>query len=506
MQFRFSSKVHYSIAVLSLVLLAVGMPFNKILMSLGSMLGVFNLLLERDFKEYWNNIKKNKAFLWLFIFIGIHLLGLLWTDDYSYAFHDLQIKLPLLAVPLALVARPIEKTHLYLILKILLVTLTFSSIINFGSYFNWFGDKVYLDIREMSLFGSHIRYGILVGLGVGICIHLIEQTKKYQVLLVLLIIWFSIYTFYSQVISGGITLLIVFIFYLFKWSWNKNRVLTYSLAGVFSILFISLIGFFRPQSSILLDPDKLPKFTNEGNHYDNDLMSKHIEHNQPVYVSFCDKELRREWNKLSVINYDSLDLKQQFIRNTLIRYLSSKKLSKDAEGIKHLSSEDISNIEKGIASIDELKSGLIGRLYAVRFQLNNNEDPNGHSLLQRFEYWKTTVHIIQENWLIGVGTGDVQSAFDKQYEKEKSPLKIQNRLRAHNLYLTILVTFGVVGCIVFLLFLYQFLKFNFTKESFLSIVFLAVFMVTSLIEDTIETQLGVCIVAFFIAIGLQKDK
>lgn len=506
MQFRFSPKVHYYIAVLSLVLLAMGMPFNKILMSLGSMLGIFNLILERDFKEYWNNIKTNKALLWLSLFFVIHLLGLLWTDDYSYAFHDLQIKLPLLAVPLALVARPIQKQHIYLILRILLVSLTLSSIINFGYYFNWFGNKSYLDIREMSLFGSHIRYGILIGLGVGICIHLIEKIKKYQVLLALLIIWFSIYTFYSQVISGGITLLIVFIFYLFKWSWFKNRVFTFSLFGTLSVFFISLISFFTPQNSVSLDPDQLPKFTKEGNAYDNDLMSKHIEHNQPVYVSVCDKELRREWNKLSVINYDSLDLKQQFVRNTLIRYLSSKKLSKDAEGIKHLTSEDISNIGKGIASVDELKSGLIGRLYAVRFQLNNNEDPNGHSLLQRFEYWKTAFHIIQHNWLIGVGTGDVQSAFDKQYEKEKSPLKTQNRLRAHNLYLTILVTFGVIGCIVFVLFLYQFLKFNFTKESFLSIVFLAVFMVTSLIEDTIETQLGVCIVAFFIAIGIQKEK
>lgn len=506
MQFRFSPKIHYSIAILSLVLLVIGMPFNKILMSLGSMLGVFNLLLERDFNVYWNNIKTNKAFLWLFLFIGLHLLGFLWTEDYSYAIHDLKIKLPLLAVPLALVARPIQKQHIYLILKILLVTLTLSSIINFGSYFHLFGDKTYLDIREMSLFGSHIRYGILIGLGVGICFHLIEQTKKHQALLVLLIIWFSIYTFYSQVISGGIALLTVFIFYLFKWSWPKNKVLTYSLAGVFTILFISLIGFFRPQSSISLDPDKLPKFTKEGNAYDNDLMSKHIEHNQPVYVSVCDKELRREWNKLSLINYDSLDLKKQFIRNTLIRYLSSKKLSKDAEGIKYLNQTDVTNIENGFASIDELKSGLIGRLYAVRFQLNNDEDPNGHSLLQRFEYWKTAVHIIKDNWIIGVGTGDVQFAFNQQYESDNSPLKIQNRLRAHNLYLTILVSFGVLGLVVFFMFLYQFLKLNWKKEAFLSIVFLAVFMVTCLIEDTIETQLGVCIVAFFTAIGLQKEK
>lgn len=506
MQFRFSSKVHYSIAVLSLVLLAVGMPFNKILMSLGSMLGVFNLLVERDFKVYWNNVKTNKPFLWLSLFIGLHLLGFLWTEDYSYAIHDLKIKLPLLAVPLALVARPIQKQHLHLILKLLLLALTFSSIINFGSYFHVFGNRTYLDIREMSLFGSHIRYGILIGLGVAVCFHLIEQTKTYKSLLVLLIIWFSIYTFYSQVISGGIALLTVFMFYLFKWSWQKNRVLTFSLVGIFSIMLISLIGFFRPQNSISLDPDKLPKFTNEGNAYDNDLMSKHVENNQPVYVSVCDKELRREWNKLSFINYDSLDLKKQFIRNTLIRYLSSKKLSKDAEGIKHLNKKDVSNIENGFASVDELKSGLIGRLYAVRFQLNNDEDPNGHSLLQRFEYWKTAVHVIQKNWLFGVGTGDVQSEFDTQYENDNSPLKVQNRLRAHNLYLTILVTFGVFGLAIFLGFLYQFLKFNWKKEAFLSIVFLAVFMVTCLIEDTIETQLGVCIVAFFTAIGLQKEK
>jgi len=138
--------------------------------------------------------------------------------------------------------------------------------------------------------------------------------------------------------------------------------------------------------------------------------------------------------------------------------------------------------------------------------LNNNDNPNGHSLLQRFEYWKTAIKIIKENWLIGVGTGDVQNAFDQQYEKDNSVLISSNRLRSHNMYLTVLVTFGVIGFMIFIGFIFHFFKQNFSSNRFFYFVVLAVIVTTFLIEDTIETQLGVSIVSFFIALGLQDDK
>ena len=147
MKFRFSSSIHYYITLTSVLLLAVGMPLNKIMMSVGAMLGVFNLLLERDFSTYYQNLKNNKAFLWLLAFFLLHILGLIWTTDFEYAAKDIKIKLPLLGVPLALVARPIQTKHIQLALKLLIVTLTFTSILNFLNYYHWIGNNIYSDIR-----------------------------------------------------------------------------------------------------------------------------------------------------------------------------------------------------------------------------------------------------------------------------------------------------------------------------------------------------------------------
>ena len=114
--------------------------------------------------------------------------------------------------------------------------------------------------------------------------------------------------------------------------------------------------------------------------------------------------------------------------------------------------------------------------------------------------------IIKKNWLIGVGTGDIQNAFDQQYEKDNSVLISSNRLRSHNMYLTVFVTFGVIGLVIFMGFIFYFFKQNFSSDRFFYFVVLAVIVTTFLIEDTIETQLGVSIVSFFVALGLQDNK
>jgi hypothetical protein len=222
--------------------------------------------------------------------------------------------------------------------------------------------------------------------------------------------------------------------------------------------------------------------------------------NGPISISICDKELEREWNKKSKIDYYGRDSLNQRIRTTIIRYISSKNLSRDAVGFNLLTSNDIQSIEKGIANVNENKTGLISRLYGLKYQLQNNEDPNGHSLLQRLEFWRAAISIVKNNWLIGVGTGDVQIAFDKEYSLNDTKLKPENRLRAHNYYLTNIITFGIVGLIIFCAFLIVFIRFQLKNKNILGLLFISIFCVTAIIEDTIETQLGATIFAFFIAI------
>ena len=133
-------------------------------------------------------------------------------------------------------------------------------------------------------------------------------------------------------------------------------------------------------------------------------------------------EITEEWSKRSKVSIHSHDAKGQELKQTLIRYLHSKSLPANAKGIRELTKEDLLNIENGIADIRELSNGFISRLYSMRFELQNRSNPNGHSMLQRLEYWDAGFDIACRNLFLGVGLGDVQDEFDQHYDSINSQL------------------------------------------------------------------------------------
>ena len=489
-------------------LVAIGMSFSKVLMSLGTMLVLLNILIEADFKTYWENLKSNSVIKWLVIYFLLHFIGFIWSTNYAYAIGDIRTKSTILILPLVLVSKPITQQHIKLLFSFLVSSVVLSSLINFLNYNHIIGHHTYLDIREMSLFGSHIRFSILIVLSISIIFHYIKsnKSKKINLVLISIICWLLFYTFYSQVLTGIISLLTTILVYTFVQLYRKNKLI---LIGICSILILGIyfiFNFLKPETYSQTDYKKLPKITAEGNPYKNDFTLRGTAENGPISLSICDKELEREWNKKSTISYYGRDSLNQRIRTTIIRYISSKNLNKDASGIDQLTSADIESIEKGIANVNENKTGLISRLYGLKYQLQNNEDPNGHSLLQRLEFWRAANAIIKNNWLIGVGTGDIQIAFNREYSLNHTKLKPENRLRAHNYYLTNIITFGIIGLIIFCAFIIVFIRFQLKNKNILGLLFISVFCVTALIEDTIETQLGATIFAFFIATFSQSKK
>ena len=223
-------------------------------------------------------------------------------------------------------------------------------------------------------------------------------------------------------------------------------------------------------------------------------------------VFICEKELKEAWRNISSIPYEGKDLKKQWLSNTLIRYLDSKHLTKDASGIQALSASDVQAIEKGIADVADLKTGLIARINGLNYQLMNPSNPNGHSLLQRIEYWKTALQIIRKNWLLGVGVGDVQLAFNQQYKQNNTQLTQEHQLRAHNSFLTSWVSFGVFGFVIFCWMQGYFLySFNF-KKAIVPLLFGLITLSSYFLEDTLETQMGVTFFAFFYSFFFEKSE
>lgn len=506
----FGKNFHDNFHLFGISAFAIGLPSSKVILSLATMLLLLNLLLEGSFKTYWQNIKNNRLFLGLALFWSLHIIALLWTTDFAYAANDIRIKLTLLLIPLVLTIKPIlSKRNLKFILLLFVATLAVISFFNFASYQHWIGNRSYSDIRELSLFGSHIRFGILIAVGAGISLFYIRILKSsVKWILLLIFFWFCYYTYYSQIISGLLALVVMlFVFIVFQ-SFNYSKKVGWITVVFFTVLFVTpfLMLYIDSKKESNVDYSNLEEYTPYGNKYTHFLDESTFVDGEPLFAYLCEKELIEAWNKSSTIHYDSLDNKGQPLHFTLIRYMTSKGLKKDGKDFLKLSKRDIQFIENGIANVDETHSGLAARWEGIKFQLNHPLDPNGHSLLQRLEYWKTGWQIIQKNWIFGVGTGDVQLAFNQQYEQNQTPLFPKNRLRAHNSYLTSWISFGVFGLILFLWMNLSFLATHLKNRDFIPIMFIAIALSTFLIEDTLETQMGVSFFAFFYGLFITPKK
>jgi hypothetical protein len=222
-------------------------------------------------------------------------------------------------------------------------------------------------------------------------------------------------------------------------------------------------------------------------------------HHLWIYIQW--DEMREAWNKRSSIPFDSLNRKGETNAYTVVRFLTSKGWRKDADAVERLTQEEVTAIEKGVANHVFLKRFSVrGRIYEFLWGYENYRktgNPTGSSVMQRLEFWKASAGIIRDNWLTGVGTGDMNTAFSEQYEKMQTKLDPSQRWRSHNQFLSILIGMGIFGLIWFVLaIILPPVMMHRTGDYFL-MVFLIITGLSMLTEDTIETQMGVTFFAFF---------
>ncbi len=270
-----------------------------------------------------------------------------------------------------------------------------------------------------------------------------------------------------------------------------------------AILTRSLVRFYKVEE---IDRESIEQTTVNGNQYVHDFSQDFIENGHYIWLYLCEPELRREWNLVSEIDYDSKDSLENEIKYVIIRYLTSKGLRKDSAGMAELGREDIRLIEQGKANyLQGRKFSLYNQMYLIFWQIDvfrKNGNPSGHSVTQRILYLQAAMEIIRDNFWIGVGTGNVVNAYDAYYRQVDSPLSDRWRLRAHNQLLTFLLTYGIIGFIWILFgFLYP-VSLERKWNDYFMIMFLLVGFFSMLNEDTLETHTGVSFFAFFYSLFL----
>lgn len=502
--------VHY----LALCLIAAGLPLSRFLMSLGAILLLSEWLLNKKLVQRARTAFQNPVVLLLVALYVLHLLGLLYTRDLDQGWDDLRIKLPLLLFPLVLGGREKE-------VKVEGIFWVFFGAFLIGSvfgYLDWKGVGSADSAREASKFISPIRMSLMGCLSIAFALLLLlrkELPKWKSGLLGFFMVWT---VFYLSVLATGISMLVLFLLFLFfvnKWRRESGSHAPLLILIALPVLLSGYIywevqDFYHVKEHPLNNKDELEERTAQGNRYEHDPDDTMVENGYYQGLYICEAELKKAWDQRSDLAYEGQDLEGNELRFTLLRYMTSKGLKKDAEGMARMTEKDVRNVEKGVANIAHHRMIPPRRkLRATLFELEryfNGYDPSGNSVTQRFEFWRAGWSIIKEDPWVGVGTGDLNRAFDRAYERIDSPLDEEYRLRAHQQFLSIWIAFGPLGLLLFILSL---LLPPFWTERFRDPFYVAFFIVLFLsffTEDTLESQAGVTLFAFWNALFLLGKK
>lgn len=136
----------------------------------------------------------------------------------------------------------------------------------------------------------------------------------------------------------------------------------------------------------------------------------------------------------------------------------------------------------------------------------NNKIKNLDGLEERKIMWRAGAHIIQENIVFGVGTGDIKESLLEEYRRLKFKKGIQDVYNAHNQYFQTTIGLGLIGLIGLFSLFFIILYFSWISNNYFLISFTIVFVICSLTESLLSRQSGVVIFSFMVGIWLNSFK
>ncbi len=496
--------IHHIIYIVGLMALVACLPLSHFGIGLCAFIVFLNWIAEWNWKEKWSLLQQNREgllFAGLFVFC---LLGLIRTENWAVAGHNLLSKVPLLIAPLIVItSKPLSKKELYWICLTFVLSTLFCCCY---SFLFWLTHTV-TDIRRISLFIDHIRFSLCIVLSMVFCLQWIidiQNPRKLKVVFyAVLLLVLGVYLFIAQTLTGIVILTLILLVYLFyllgKMPASPKRVVLLSLLSL--TLLCGVTYFTIITYHYFHDEDTEIKTTQTamGNAYtfkEDDL----IENGHRIGYYVCRHELEAAWSLRSDSTYDLL------LEQTLIRYLNSKGMYKDYAAVMSLTPEEIHHVEQHIANYDYTRAiGLRRALYQTYFSFSVYQKYGyieGSSLLQRLELWKASCRLIRQNWLLGVGIGDYKEALDAQLQQQHSDIAYKTNRGSHNQFLTFWLMGGVFLVLYFVfVLLYPFVKMR-SKVTMLYVALMLILVISMLTEDTLEAQTGRMLYAVFVPLLL----
>jgi len=134
---------------------------------------------------------------------------------------------------------------------------------------------------------------------------------------------------------------------------------------------------------------------------------------------------------------------------------------------------------------------------------------NTNSTSIRYGIYQCALKKIKEKPIFGHGIGDVKNELNECYSKASSVL-LKGKYNSHNQYLSILLSNGIVGLIIFISFLFINFRKAILQNNQLFFSLLTFFSIIMLFENILERQSGVILfslfINFFAFIDIKKDR
>ena len=423
--------------------------------------------------------------VWLLILLGVFRGG-----ENNLIWKEIKTLLPLVLAPLFLQnLNPISRSEESFIWKVFFFAVGISALIC----------VVYAAVkyplpepRSASLFISHIRFSLMAVLAL-VGAWVLPDVVSLRLKIVLSCVVCLFFFFVGTLTGWGF--LIVLIILLFASKSKRNKLI---LVGT-TLTLASTLLFFLSKNTDSTNFQLEQIQSERGEKYIHQSSNFQTENGNKVFINIAPQELDSAWFARTNQPLLQKDARGQLIQTTLIRYLASKGLSKDAAGIQQLSDIDISNILAGYTNWNEPKyNALEKRWHQIIFEyqtFKSGENPSGHSVFQRLEYYKAAKFIIQQNLIFGVGQGNVKHSYHEAYIQTSSTLDEKVQHAVHNQFLSYWITAGFAAILCFLMYFYFMWKF--ARKNTLALAFVILAFLSCLTEDTLTTQPGVAFFAFF---------
>jgi O-antigen ligase len=232
----------------------VGIFFSRAMISIG-MIGIVLLyFINRGWAKPF--INKSQNLLWFFLapVLIIYIIGVLWTEDYSYWLERIQVKIPLLFLPLGFwaVQDTITRKTIDILITVFIALCVATALGSFIYYLLHYKEitESYKHAKTIPTIIEHIRYSLLLTVAFFAAIHayfnsVVMTTKLQKNLMIGMAIFLFLFLHILSIRSGLLALYSTcFLWLLIQVFQSGNKKLLWLLPG--AVAFLVAMYFFVP--------------------------------------------------------------------------------------------------------------------------------------------------------------------------------------------------------------------------------------------------------------------